>query len=254
MISTTTAFTSSWDWRKLFVSHFMILCLGASFFWWPTQIIWNGIDAWLFRLLNGSLEGHPNWQVFWALANHSMADWLADIFFLGFFIAAIFSLPKEKRLEQTARILFCCIYIACIIYFVNRILFRHHLHIPRPSPTLVFPESIKLSHEITWLKIKDAAKQSFPGDHGTTAILFAASYVSFAPKRWLKVAGWAYGIFLCLPRLFTGAHWLSDVVLGSGSIALFCLSWAFYSPLCAKCTAGICRLLGAPKKLLTSFR
>lgn len=243
----------SWNWYKLIGCHLLIAFFAASFFWEPTRDLWNAIDAGVFRLLNGSLEGHHNWQVFWALANHNMADWVTDIFFLSFFIAAVYSQPKEERLKQTAHILFCCLYIACIIFFVNRVLFRHHLHIPRPSPTLVFPDSLKLSHEINWLKIKDAAKQSFPGDHGTTAILFAASYASFASRR-LKILGWLYGIFLCLPRLITGAHWLSDIILGSGSIALFFLSWAFYTPFGALCTdllhRGFLAIKSLPKKAL----
>ena len=32
----------------------------------------------------------------------------------------------------------------------------------------------------------------------------------------------------------TGAHWLSDVIVGSGSIALICLSWLFCTPWFAK--------------------
>jgi membrane-associated phospholipid phosphatase len=34
-----------------------------------------------------------------------------------------------------------------------------------------------------------------------------------------------------MPRLITGAHWLSDVLVGSGGIVLFFLSIAFCTPL-----------------------
>ncbi len=240
--------SNSWNWRKLIGCHVLLLCLIVSFFWPITKVVWDTIDDKFFHFLNGSLKGHPQWQVFWALANHRLADWVTDAFFLVFFIAAVYSLPKDRRLHQTAEILFCILYIAFILFFVNRSIFRHNLHITHPSPTHVFSDSIRLSREVPWLSVKDSAKQSFPGDHGTTALLFAASYAFFAPRR-LKILGWIYGIFLCLPRLITGAHWLSDILLGSLPIALLFLSWAFYSPFCSFCTKQLYRGFRAIHKI-----
>lgn len=244
----TTSFSassrlSSWNWRKLLQCHVIVLVLSLSFFWPPTSYLWEWVNVSLFRLLNGSLAGHPDWQLFWALSNHPFADWVADVFFLGFFTAAILSFPKGERLKKCAHFLFCCLFAGAVLYFVNHMVFRRFVHIYHPSPTLVFPEDcFKLSHHIKWLKVKDAARQSFPGDHGTTALLFAGSYASIAPRR-LKILGCLYALFLCMPRMVTGAHWFSDIVLGSGSIVTICLAWAFYSPFCARCTEAISRFL-----------
>jgi membrane-associated phospholipid phosphatase len=85
------------------------------------------------------------------------------------------------------------------------------------------------------MSIKDGSSKSFPGDHGTTALLFAASFTYLAGWR-LGLLACFYAAFLCLPRLITGAHWLSDIVVGSGSITLFFMAWAIYTPLFKRVT------------------
>jgi membrane-associated phospholipid phosphatase len=195
-----------------------------------TSWLLTAVDHAFFHFLNGSLKGHPHWQLFWALANHKLADWLHDIVFLILMVGAVLSIPKNERLKKIAQFLFCILYIALIIFFINRLAFRKNLDIVRLSPTLEFPESLRLSKIFTEIGIKDSSKQSFPGDHATTALLLASSYCYYANRK-LAILGWAYGIFMCLPRLIAGAHWLSDVAIGSGCIALLFLGWAFYSPL-----------------------
>jgi Kdo2-lipid A phosphotransferase len=120
---------------------------------------------------------------------------------------------------------------------------RDLLQLYRDSPTLAFPMSIRLSDEISWLSIKDYSNKSFPADHATTALLFATTYAFFSrgALRWSAIG---YGIFLCLPRLFAGAHWFSDIAAGSGSILLCFFGLVFHTPLQAKCSRGIEALLG----------
>ncbi len=199
-----------------------------------TTAFWEVIDIAFFKCINGTLRDSPRWQLFWALANHKLADWVEDICVLGFFIAYVKQGIKGLRLRRVAELLFCVLYIALIIYCVNKTLFREHLDIPRLSPTLVVDNSVHLSDHISWLKIKDDSYKSFPGDHGTTALLFAASFTYFAGWR-LGLLASLYAAFLCMPRLITGAHWLSDVLVGSGAITLFFLSIAFCTPLSRVC-------------------
>jgi Kdo2-lipid A phosphotransferase len=232
----------SWNYKKLLLCHGIIALLILSYFLPLTKGLWAAIDDGFFHLLNGSLKDHPTWQLFWALCNHKLGDWLHDIVFLGFIIAAIFYERKEARIEKLGGFLFCILYGACVIYFVNRVLFRYYIQIDRLSPSLCFHDTIRLSREITWIGVKDSSKQSFPSDHGTTAIFFAVIY-AFLANRKIAFLGCLYGAFMCLPRLITGAHWLSDVIIGSGSIVLFFFSWAFYSPLSKKSTSLFVRFL-----------
>jgi membrane-associated phospholipid phosphatase len=230
--------TSRWKVKQLLFFHALVLIMVWSLFTPYVKIFWDVLDVTFFKAINGTLRESPSWQLFWACANHKIADWIEDICVLCFFIAYILKAAKKTRLRRVAELVFMVLYIAMIIYFVNKTLFREYLEIPRLSPTLTVENSVHLSEEISWMSIKDDSSKSFPGDHGTTALLFAASFTYFAGRR-LGFFACLYAVFLCMPRLITGAHWLSDVIVGSGSITLFFLSCAFCTPFSQWCITGI---------------
>lgn len=218
------------NWKKLLVCHFIAaLLLGSLFFPWTHQI-WNYLDRVIFKSLNQTLHYHDAWKTFWALANHRYADWVQDIFILGFYSVSILRMPKFRRLSRASQFIFSVFYIAFTILLINRLLCRDFLELRRYSPTLTLEGSVRLSEEISWMDIKDETTKSFPGDHATSALLFATTYAFFSGKR-LGIIAIFYGIFLCLPRLIAGAHWFSDIIVGTGSIVLLSFSWAFYTPL-----------------------
>lgn len=231
-----------WKLRQLLFWHVIAALLFSSLFWPVTREYWQTLDVAFFKAINSTLKDRPAWQLFWACANHKLADWIEDIFILAFFIAYIRKAQAGMRSRRVIEFIFCILYTAAIIYFVNKTLFREHLHIPNLSPTLVVDDSVRLSQEIPWMAIKDDSSYSFPGDHGTTAILFASAFTYLAGWRVGLLAG-LYAAFLCIPRLITGAHWLTDVLIGSGTIAMVCLSWAFCTPLFTWFTDGSVRLL-----------
>ncbi len=220
----------AWKLKMLLLCHLIAALLLASLFWTVTKVYWEVIDVAFFKMVNSTLKGRPLWQHFWAFANHKLADWVEDFCFLCFFIAAVRKTHPGLRVRKISELFFCVIVVSAIIYLFNSILFRQNLEITRLSPTRVVDGCIRLSDEIPWLSIKDDSSKSFPGDHGTTALLFAATFSYVAGWR-LGLLACLYAAFLCMPRLITGAHWLSDIIVGSGSIALVGLSWAFCSPL-----------------------
>jgi membrane-associated phospholipid phosphatase len=233
--------------RALLLSHAIILAILTIVLFPYTRNILSALDRWCFYALNGSLDGSPSWQLFWALANHKVADWIHDTVFLGLIILAVLAVPKRERLQKIAQFIFSGICIAAVIYWINRGLFRENPACGRLSPSLELPDAIRLSPIFPTLHVKDASSQSFPGDHATTALLFGLYYHYYAHKK-LALLGWLYAILICLPRLVVGAHWLSDVVIGSGSIALFFSSWVLYSPLGFYATGLIERLLRGCKQ------
>lgn len=233
--------SSSWRLKSLLLCHILGALLFTSLFWPVTAAFWEKIDIAFFKMINSTLRDRPTWQLFWAMANHKLADWVEDLVILGFFIAYVRRGHKTLRRQQISQLVVCVVYIAAIIYFINRLLFRENFAIHRLSPTLVVEGSVRLSQEISWMKIKDGSSWSFPGDHGTTALLFAASYARIAGWR-LGIPACLYAAFLCMPRLITGAHWLSDILVGSGTITLVFLAWAFCTPLFSRFTHSCERL------------
>lgn len=215
--------------KPLLYCHLAILLLVGTFCLPFTRAYWDIFDVYLFKLLNGTLVDRPLLQAFWALINHRYTDWVEDLVFIGFFILAIKSTRHDQRVKKVSQFIFCIVLGACMIYCVNKVLFREHLKISRPSPSLVVTPCVRVSDEISWITTKETAARSFPGDHATTVIFFAASYTFFAGRR-LGFYAVCYAIFRSLPRLITGAHWFTDIFIGSGAIVLFFSSWALCTP------------------------
>ncbi|MBS0629206.1 MAG: phosphatase PAP2 family protein [Verrucomicrobia bacterium] len=172
------------------------------------------------------------------MSNHSLADWFEDLCILGFYLAAIFKVQKGDRLRRCAQFIFCILLTAMTIVLINRLFFRDFLHLRRASPSLVIEPFVDISHSISWIEFKVHSSKSLPGDHATTALMFAISYAYVVRGR-LALCALIYGAFLCLPRLAVGAHWLSDIVVGSGCIVILSISWAFFTPVANRMTGWI---------------
>lgn len=242
-----TSYSSAWHLKPLLLMHILIALGIATLFSPLTQGFWQTIDMFIFKSLNGTLEWGRPWQVFWALANHKLADWVEDIVILMVSAIYIKGAVKGQRLYRASQVAFLILYSALLIFFINKTIFREWVQILRDSPTLVVDSSIKLSEHISWLKIKDGSSKSFPGDHATTALIFGAAFAYLGSKK-IKIFAICYALFLCLPRMILGAHWFSDVVIGSGSIVAFFLMWAFCTPLAHQATKIIERALALFKK------
>ncbi len=219
-----------WNIKKLLLCHLIIVLLIGSWYLPLTRYVWDAIDVFIFRAFNDTLPGNPNWQCFWAVANHRYADWFEDLVILIFFIFSVKQVAPALRRRQIASFVFCILFSAAVIFLFNRVLLRDFVVIFRPSPAKFLEGAFRLSKAFPWLAhLKDAAPRCFPGDHATTALFFAFLYSFFSSKRLSFYAG-IYTVFLILPRLIAGAHWFSDIVMGSGCIVLFFAGWALFTP------------------------
>ena len=148
------------------------------------------------------------------------------------FLLYVFETKGNERRKRLAQLLYTLLWFEISILFCKQLLTPICMHLgwTRHGPSSVLSHVFFLSNVVPWEKIKDSSLFCFPADHGTIAFQWSAFLWFFA--------GWQRGIvacflscFLVLPRLISGAHWLSDVVVGSFSILLIMLAWAFYSPI-----------------------
>ncbi len=217
-------------WKPFLISFGILALLWATFLSPWTAPLWEAIDLAVFKMLNGMLQGNKPLQYFWAIVNHKRMDLVEDAVFLLFFIWGIKTAPKELRWRKAAQFLFIILLAGSVIFFINRNFLKYNVLIPRDSPSLVVSPCVKITNEIPWVGLKDETIASFPGDHATTLLLFGFLFSAFVPRR-LAFAAWLYVAFRILPRLVVGAHWFSDIAVGSVSIALFFAACFLYTPL-----------------------
>ncbi len=218
------------NFKLLIALHAVVAFLLLSWLYPPTHLLWHRLDMGLFRVLNPMFLSSSFGKTFWAIANHRYMDWFHDVVMLSFFIVYIIKAPKLLRSRRIAKLIFAVCLIASTITYVNRKLFPRYLNIKRSSPSLIDPTAIRLSKEVSWLHVKDYSKSSFPADHATTAILFC-SLIFFMMGRKAGLIAVPYTIFFCLPRLINGAHYLTDVLMGSLCISLLVTAWVFGTPI-----------------------
>ena len=75
-------------------------------------------------------------------------------------------------------------------------------------------------------KIKVFSPVSFPAGHALFSIFWGIMCLRVMPSRIGRIA-FGMGIFMCLPRLISGAHWMSDVLF-SGFLAFVLYEWAAF--------------------------
>jgi Kdo2-lipid A phosphotransferase len=240
--------TRKWNLKALLAGHLLVALVLYTLFPNPNTSIWSSMDRGVFHFLNSCIKDNFFMQNFWAMANHRLADWVEDILFLFFFVWILVKTPKEERVRKGAESLFVILFAATVIILSKNFIFGSLFHINRKSPTLIVDTFTYLPEKITWLKVKAKSYKSFPGDHATTALLSIVGFFYVARKnRKIQVLTTLYGIFLILPRMIVGAHWISDTLLGSGSTVLLFSLWAFCTPFASLSIRGI-------EKVFLSFK
>jgi len=104
----------------------------------------------------------------------------------------------------------------------------HLLPVSHKSPSLSFPDVNRVS-KLTGISTKDASSDSFPGDHGMMLIIFSCFMLRYLSKGAFAVAVLITIIF-SLPRVMIGAHWFTDIAVGSMSVVLVGASWWLMTP------------------------
>ncbi|MFE8104319.1 phosphatase PAP2 family protein [Brenneria goodwinii] len=201
-----------------------ILGIGLFLSWYlpPDHGFWFSVDSHIFFYFNHLLPQSPAFLKLVAITNLRAFDACAlivmGLLYLSFYLKAT---PSGRR-----RLLIIGIVMLLSALVLNQL--GHLLPVQHASPTLYFHDIHRVSN-LTDIPAKDASKDSFPGDHGMMLMVFAAFMLRYF-TRTAFAAGVAIVIVFSLPRVMIGAHWFSDIAVGSLSVVLVGLSWFLLTP------------------------
>ena len=109
---------------------------------------------------------------------------------------------------------------------------QHLMPVKRASPSLSFTDITKVSDVISF-PTKDASKDSFPGDHGMMLLIFASFMWRYFGRRAFAIALVIFVVF-AFPRVMIGAHWFTDIAVGSLTAVLIGAPWVLMTLLSDK--------------------
>lgn len=184
---------------------------------------WFSIDSALFHYFNAHLATSPFYLKLVAVTNNRAFD---SVSLLAMGLLLFYFFLKQDAAGRRWTI------IMGLVMLITAVLLNqagHLLPVVRPSPTLSFSDINRVT-ELSGIPTKDASKDSFPGDHGLMLMIFAAFMLRYF-TRWAFAIATVYVIIFSLPRIMVGAHWFTDIYVGSLSIACVGLGWCLLTPL-----------------------
>ncbi len=222
------SYENQWHPVAMALSCFSAAVLTVTWLFEPGRGLWDQLDVVVFRTLNNTLAWGKAWQSVWAITNWRPFDMVTGAAILLILLATVkhaFT-GRATRGWLSLAMLIAATFAAKLFaeFMIDHALIYH-----RPSPTKVLSETWRLSTLVTWVNCKDTSPWSFPGDHGIV-LLLAALYTSYFGNHRLKLAAWLVATIAMLPRLVGGAHWATDVVVGSGTMALLVSAFLFATP------------------------
>ena len=210
----------------LHVSWFALACCVVAgllvFVSWytvaPVREAWDTLDYRMFYVLNGSLGASDAWLYFWVVAGSRLFDVLPLLLIVGCYISQIQNRPRDHRLFFGIQ--FFCMLIVMALW--QNFVAGEALQENRPSPSKVLTPFIDIRGVLDWVPwVKSGSSQSFPGDHGSVLVYFGVLFLFTLKCKYALIYLLLAPLF-CLPRLFSGAHWISDVMVGGLSSGLIC--------------------------------
>lgn len=185
---------------------------------------WFPIDAGIFHFFNQKLVESPAFLWLVAITNNRAFD--------GCALLAMGCLMLSFWLKATADGRRHIIIIGLVMLLTAVILNQAGqalLPVKRASPTLSFDHIYRVS-ELLHISTKDASKDSFPGDHGMMLLIFAGFMWRYFGKT-AGIIGLIIVVVFAFPRVMIGAHWFTDIVVGSLTVVLIGLPWCLMTPL-----------------------
>lgn len=219
--------------------NFLGIALFLSWYIPAHHGVWFKIDSAIFFYFNQHLLSSTSFLHWVAITNNRIFDVISlismGLLYLYFYMKE--TPAGRRRLIVTG---FVMLLTAVVLNQLG-----HLLPVSHPSPTLTF-ENINRVSELTGIPTKDASSDSFPGDHGMMLMIFACFMLRYFSRSAFAIALLIVVIF-SIPRVMIGAHWFTDIAVGSLSIVLVGISWVLLTPLSDKIIDVINRNLPGAK-------
>ncbi|CAI2001197.1 Inner membrane protein yeiU [Serratia marcescens] len=183
---------------------------------------WFTLDSAIFFFFNRHLATDPAFLHLVAITNNRAFDAISllamGLLYLYFYLKQ--DAAGRRRLVITGVVML----LTAVV--LNQL--GHLLPVKHPSPTLTF-DNINRVSELTGIPTKDASGDSFPGDHGMMLIIFSCFMLRYFGRGAFAIA-LLITLLFSLPRVMIGAHWFTDIAVGSLSVVLVGASWVLMTP------------------------
>lgn len=212
--------------QKIFLILFLNLCglLLFSSWYFPIQHgSWLSLDTSIFYFFNQYILPDSFFAIFVAYVNNRAFD-LVILLAMG---ALYYNTFRQKDYSGKRHLIIVGLVMVISAVVINQI--GQNIPIERPSPTLYFKDVHRVG-VVTGIPTKDASGDSFPGDHGLMLLIFCSFILRYLSFRSFLCA-LLITIVFSLPRVMAGAHWASDILVGSISLTLITTSWLLITPL-----------------------
>jgi len=196
---------------------------------------WFTLDSTIFFFFNRHLASDPAFLHLVAITNNRAFD-VISLLAMGL-LYLCFYLKRDAAGRR--RLLVTGVVMLLTAVVLNQL--GHLLPVKHPSPTLSF-DNINRVSELTGIPTKDASSDSFPGDHGMMLMIFSCFMLRYFNRRAFAVA-LLITLAFSLPRVMIGAHWFTDIAVGSLSVVLVGASWCLMTPFSDRLIDGLNRLL-----------
>lgn len=217
---------SAKNWLRIIVCNAAGILLFLSWYLPAGHGFWFAIDKTIFYFFNNLIASSNPFLYFVAFTNFRAFDSVAFIIMLLIF------LYHFSRQDARGRRRMLCMGLTMLFSVILVKLADGRLDIDRLSASAYFEsihEPVNFVSKMTGWHVKDRSATSFPGDHGMMLLIFTSFMWRYFGKKSFLLSLLIFILF-SLPRIMSGAHWFTDVAVGSLSIVLVVMSWVLLTP------------------------
>lgn len=220
----------------IFVLNIAGLVLFSSWYFLYHHGFWFPLDSAIFHFFNHGVSDNRAWVWFLAITNNRAFD-ACSLLAMGGLVLS-FWLKESPEGQRRIFIIGVVMLLSAIIIYQ---LAQHLLPVKRASPSISFDDAYRVS-EMLSVPTKDASKDSFPGDHGMMLLIFSTFMWRYFGLRAFFISLIIFVVF-AFPRVMIGAHWFTDIAVGSMTAVLIGMPWILLTPLSDRIIARLDRSL-----------